>query len=101
MFELKINEEELKALYLQKLDERMKEIEKDVFFMNSKQLQNYLNMGWSSIVQHLLHEEEFGSIRLGNKWLFEKKRVDAYMQKFSEDVRKQGGNIQTYQRIKK
>lgn len=101
MIEVRINEEELKALYLQKVDDRIREIEQDVFFMNSKQLQKYLNMSWSSIVENILHDPELGAIRLGNKWLFHKRQVDVYMQRYYEEVRNNGGDILKYRRTKK
>ena len=101
MIELHIDTDELKALYIAKLDERMKEIEQDVFFMNSKQLQKYLNMGWNSIQEHLLHDPEFGAIKLGSRWLFNKKQVDVFMQRYYEEVRDNGGDILKYRRTKK
>lgn len=98
MIQVSIDEEQLKALYLQKVDEKLKELEQDVFFMNSKQLQAYVNMSWPSIEKHILYDERFGAIRLGNRWLFHKKTVDEYMSKFYEAVRDQGGDIQKYVR---
>lgn len=101
MIQVYIDQEELKEMYLAKLDERIKEIEQEVFFMNSKQLQKYLNMSWSSIVEHLLYDPEFGAIRLGARWLFHKRQVDTYMQLYYEEVRDNGGDIQKYRRVKK
>ena len=101
MIELHIDTDELKALYMAKLDERMKEIEQTVFFMNSKQLQKYLNMSWSSIVENILHDPELGAVRLGNKWLFNKRQVDIFMQRYYEEVRDNGGDILKYRRVKK
>lgn len=98
MITLEVNQEELKEIYLQKIDEKLKEFENDVFFMNSKQLTTYLNMSWASVEKHMLHDTEFGAIRLGSKWLFHKKTVDEYMNKFYQAVRDQGGDIQKYVR---
>lgn len=98
MIQVNFDQEALKALYLEKVEERIKEIEETVFFMNSTQLKKYLNMGWNSIVENFLHDEEFGAIRLGNKWLFNKRQVDAYMQRFYEEVKQNGGDILKYRR---
>lgn len=98
MIQVQINEEELKAMYLKKLDERLQKIEDTVFFMNSKQLTAYLNMSWASVEKHMLHDEDFGAIRLGSKWLFHKKTVDEYMDKFYRAVIDQGRDIQKYVR---
>lgn len=101
MIQVNIDQEQLKALYLEKMEERIKEIEETVFFMNSKQLQNYLNMSWNSIDKHFLHDPEFGAIRIGAKWLFNKRQVDSFMQKFYIDVRAQGGDIQKFKKVAK
>ncbi|WP_404336407.1 hypothetical protein [Planococcus rifietoensis] len=101
MIQVSIDEEQLKALYLQEVAKRIEEIEQEVFFMNSKQLQKYLNMVWNSIQEHLLHDPEFGAIRLGSKWLFHKREVDAYMQRYYEEVRDNGGDILKYRKVKK
>ena len=95
---LKIDEEELKELYLQRVEEHLKELETDVFFMNSKQLSAYLNMSWKTIVTHFLYEEDFPKVRLGAKWLFNKKEVQEYMDKYYVEVRSNGGDFLRYKR---
>jgi hypothetical protein len=44
MINVEIDQEQLKELYLQKVEEHLQEIELEVFFMDSKQLAAYLNM---------------------------------------------------------
>ncbi|WHX25137.1 helix-turn-helix domain-containing protein [Virgibacillus halodenitrificans] len=98
MIHFEIDEEQLKDLYLEKVEEKLEELEAEVFFMNSKQLSAYLNMSWNTIVEHLLYEDDFPSIRLGSKWLFNRKEVKAYMEKYYEAVRNNGGDILRYKR---
>ncbi|WP_158232853.1 hypothetical protein [Sporosarcina sp. P2] len=93
---MKVDQEKLKGLYLQKIDEHLKELESVVFFVNSKQLATYLNMSWNTIVTHILYDEEFPKIRLGSKWLFYKKEVGKYMERYNNEVRKNGGSIVSY-----
>jgi excisionase family DNA binding protein len=98
MIHLEIDEEQLKDLYLEKVEEKLEKLEADVFFMNSKQLSAYLNMSWNTIVEHLLYDKEFPSIRLGSKWLFNRKEVERYMDKYYVAVRNNGGDIVRYKR---
>jgi len=95
---IEVDQEKLEKLYLQKIDEHLQKLESEVFFMNSKQLCTYLNMSWNTIVTHLLYDEEFPKIRLGNKWLFHKKEVGKYMEKYYNEVRKNGGSMVNYKR---
>ena len=98
MITIEVDQEKLKELYLQRIDEHSQEHESEVFFMNSKQLAIYLNMSCNTIVTHLLYDEEFPKIRLGSKWLFHKKEVNKYMEKYYNEVRKNGGSIVNYKR---
>lgn len=93
MFQIQVDENQLKELYLAKVDEKLKQLEQDVFFMNSKQLQKYLNMSWSSIEKLFLHDPDFGAVRLGSRWLFHKETVITYMQRRYALARDNGGDI--------
>ena len=98
MIQVSIDEEALKTLYLEKVEERLKELESTVFFMNSKQLQAYLGMSWNTITTCLMADEDFPKIRLGAKWLFPTKEVSDYMKIYYERVRDNGGDILKYRR---
>ena len=56
MITIEVDQEKLKDLYQQKIDEHLQELESKVFFMNSKQLPTYLNMSWNRIVTRSLHD---------------------------------------------
>ena len=98
MIQFQIDQEELKALYLSKLDERMREIEQEVFFMDSKALCRFTGMSYTNVFTHLMSDPDFPAIRLGNKWLFPRKEVADYMQRYYEAVRNDTGDIKTYKR---
>ena len=98
MINLQIDKEEMKEVFLQKVEEYLQEVETDVFFMNSKQLATYLNLSWSTITETILYHEEFPRLRAGSKWLFYTKEVKAFMEKYYEEVRNNGGDILKYKR---
>ncbi|WP_203332624.1 helix-turn-helix domain-containing protein [Planococcus beigongshangi] len=98
MIQVQIDESQLKALYLEQLDKRMKEIEGEVFFMSSKELCRFVGMSWPLVSAHLISDYDFPKIRMGNKWLFPKREVAEYMQKYYEAVRDNGGDIKTYKK---
>ena len=97
MFEMNIDNEKVEQIVSKKVEEHLREIEEDhIFFLNSKQLQKYLNMSWNSITTHLISDESFPSLRLGRKWLFPKKEVDSFMEEYYKKVRSEGGDILNY-----
>lgn len=93
MVEVNINEEELKEIYIKMVDERLTKLEAETFFLDSKQLQRFVGMGWNSCVEHLLSDPNFPAIRLGHKWLFPRFEVENYLKKFYQEVRDNGGDI--------
>lgn len=98
MIRVEIDEQELKNIYLQKVEERLEELESVVFFMNSKQLCEYLNMSWNTIVDSFLYDDEFPSLKVGTKWLFNRKEVQKYMEKYYDEVKTNGRDILKYRR---
>src|SRR5690625_2979218 len=99
MFDFNIDSERLEEVVIEKVEAHLREVKEDkVFFFNSKQLQNYLNMSWNSITTHLISDDKFPSLRLGRKWLFPKKEVDLYMENYYVLVSSNGGDILRYKR---
>ena len=99
MIKVDFDQEKIEELCLKTIIEYLKTTkQEEVFFMNAKQLQKYLNMSWNSIVDHLVSDDKFPKLKLGSKWLFPHKEVDSYMCKYYEEVRDNGGNILKFKR---
>lgn len=100
MINIEVNQEQLKQLYLQKIDERLEELDQEVFFMNSKQMLKVVNLSWNTFNEVFLGDPKFPVVRLGNgkKFLYPRKEVFAYLDKFYEAVRNDGGDIYRYVR---
>lgn len=101
MIQVQINEEELKEIYLQKLDECLKKIESEVFFFDSKALCKFVGMSWTSVNAHLMSDPDFPVIRLGSKFLYPRQEVENYMKNFYWEVRNNGGNVLEYKQKNK
>ncbi len=100
MITLNINEEMLKEMYNQKIEEYLSTVERESMFMTFNDLVKYLNMSNVSIREFLLWRNDFPKIRLGSKWLFPRKEVAVFMMKYLEEVRAVGGDIHAMKRHK-
>ncbi|MCM3637740.1 hypothetical protein M3152_08400 [Sporosarcina luteola] len=99
MFEIAINQDHLEKLAREVIEERVKEIDQKIFFMDTKQVLQYVNMSWNSFNTNIMADPNFkAAIRLGSKWLFNKKELDNYLDRFFHEVRDSGGDIQQYKR---
>lgn len=97
---MQIDEEKLKAIFNQKVDEYLKRIEHESFFMTFSELEKYLKMSNVSIREFLLWREDFPKIKLGSKWLFPRKEIGPYMEEYLKEVKAIGGDIHAMKRHK-
>jgi excisionase family DNA binding protein len=79
MIEIKLDDEEVKALFLSEVKSRLDKIELEALLMNSKQLCKYLSLSWPTIEKVFLSDPNFPRIRIGSKWLFPRKEVERYI----------------------
>ncbi|WP_153731568.1 group-specific protein [Sporosarcina obsidiansis] len=97
MIEIAIDRNQIEEMAREAIREKLKAIDQEVYFMDSKQVLKYVNMSWNSFNTHILNDPNFhAAIRLGNKWLFDKKELDQYLADFFIAVRDVGGDIQKY-----
>lgn len=91
MIEIKLDEEELKAIYINEIQKRLDQIEFQSLLMDSKQLCKMLSLSWPTVEKIFLSDPNFPSIRIGSKWLFNRNEVQAYINQWSQDVKRRGG----------
>lgn len=97
---MEVNQEGLNELITQIVEERIKEydLEEKFYFLNTRQLEEYLGMSWPTIAKVFLHDPEFPVLRKGNHYTFHKKDLDLYLDGYYEEVKRNGGDILKYRR---
>lgn len=94
IIKLSLNEEGLKALYLQEVKKHLEKFENETFLSDSKELCKMLNLSWPTIEKLFLQNPNFPSIRIGKKWMFNREKVKKYIDLWSDEIREQGGNLE-------
>lgn len=90
MIEIKLDENELRAIYLAEIRKRLEKIELQTILMDSKQLCKMLSLSWPTVEKQFLSDPHFPKIRLGKKWLFNRIEVQDYINQWSKEFRKGG-----------
>jgi hypothetical protein len=67
---VEIDEQEVRKLYLEKLEERVKEIEAELVFWDAKELMKRTGMSWGAIQAEFFYDERFKKYKVGTKWRF-------------------------------
>nr|WP_244499306.1 group-specific protein [Terribacillus halophilus] len=87
LFEIKVNEEELKELYLKILREHIEKIEQETTFWDSKDLRKNVRLSWNTIQDQFFFDERFPKIRVGKKWLFHAAKTREFLDEWFEEQR--------------
>ncbi|QOK28031.1 group-specific protein [Cytobacillus oceanisediminis] len=70
MLDIQIDKQELRKIYLEKLEEHLNEIEGELIFWDAKELQKRTCMSWNTIQKEFFFEPNFPKHKVGNKWYF-------------------------------
>ncbi|RHW31507.1 DNA-binding protein [Neobacillus notoginsengisoli] len=88
MFELKLDENELRAMFQMEVQKRLDRMELDSMLLDSKKLCQMLSLSWPTIEKTFLSDPNFPKMRVGTKWMFNRNEVQAYIDRWSADKRK-------------
>lgn len=97
---MEINEEALSELVFRLAEEHIESLrlEENIYFMNSRQLEEYLNLSWPTIAKTFLGDPEFPLLKKGKHYMFHKKDLDKYLDCYHEELKHNGKDILSYRR---
>jgi hypothetical protein len=70
MIEVKVDQEELKELYMKEIRKRLDQLDKEITFWDTKELRRQTNMSWNNIQDKFFYHPEFPKFKVGAKWYF-------------------------------
>ncbi|MCI1881638.1 MAG: group-specific protein [Sporolactobacillus sp.] len=70
MVDIKLNEDEMKQLYIKKLDEYIHKINLETTFWDTKELQRQTCMSWNTILKTFFYDPGFPKYKVGRTWKF-------------------------------
>ncbi|MCM3003648.1 DUF771 domain-containing protein [Priestia koreensis] len=70
MISIQIDEQEIREIYLKKLEEKIKEIDTEMIFWDTKELQRRTCMSLNTIKKEFFYNPNFPKFKKGGKWLF-------------------------------
>jgi hypothetical protein len=70
LLNIQIDEQEVKQLAIEKIEELLKDVEKDLVFWDRKELLRRTCLSWNTIQEHFFFDPRFQKHKVGAKWLF-------------------------------
>jgi phage pi2 protein 07 len=80
MINIQIDEHEVREIYLKKLEEKLKEIDSEMIFWDTKELQQRTCMSLNTIKKEFFYHPQFPKFKKGGKWLFLPKETREFLQ---------------------
>lgn len=70
MLTVKIDENEVRELYLERLEEKIKEIDNELVFWDTNELKRRTCLSWNTILDKFFFDPRFPKFKVGQKWMF-------------------------------
>ncbi|MET3697416.1 hypothetical protein SAMN05877753_10612 [Bacillus oleivorans] len=79
MIQVQIDEQEVRKMYLQKLEEKVKEIDAELVFWDASELKRRTCMSWNTIQKEFFFHPKFPKTKVGGKWYFPARQVKEFL----------------------
>lgn len=79
MINVQVDEQEVRQLYIQKLEEKMKEIDAELIYWDSKELMRRTCLSWNNIQEKFFYDPRFPKHKVGQKWMFPAKQTRDFL----------------------
>ncbi|WLR52437.1 DUF771 domain-containing protein [Bacillus tianshenii] len=70
MINVQVDQEEVRQMYLEKLEERVKELDVERVFWDANELKRRTCMSWGTIQEKFFFDPRFPKHKVGGKWYF-------------------------------
>lgn len=80
LLSISINEEELKQIYRERIEEIVKQIDTEFVFWDTKELKKRTCMSWNTIQDNFFNDPRFPKMKIGGKWYFPVRETREFLQ---------------------
>ena len=70
MLTVQIDEQEVRKLLDEKIEQKIKEVDAELVFWDSKELMRRTCLSWNTILDKFFYDPRFPKFKVGGKWLF-------------------------------
>ncbi|HZH60491.1 MAG TPA: group-specific protein [Metabacillus sp.] len=82
MIQFNFDEKEVRKLYLEELKKKMEQIDKELVFWDTKELERRTCMCMNTIQKEFFYEPEFPKRKIGIKWYYPAQQTREFLEKW-------------------
>ncbi|MDQ0257924.1 phage pi2 protein 07 [Evansella vedderi] len=79
MIKVDIDQEEVRKMILEKVEEVAKDVDKELIFWDSKELTRRTCMSWNTVVKTFFHDPRCPRYKVGGKWYFSAEEMKKFL----------------------
>lgn len=79
MLDIQIDESAVRALMLQKIEEKMQEVNAELVFWDTNELKRRTCLSWNTIQERFFYDPRFPKFKVGSKWVFPAKETKDFL----------------------
>jgi hypothetical protein len=84
LLNVQVDEQEVKKLAIEKIEELLKDVEKDLVFWDRKELIRRTCISWNTIQEYFFFDPNFPKHKVGSKWLFPAEKTKRFLLEWLE-----------------
>jgi hypothetical protein len=82
LLSVQVDDQQVKQLYLEKIEEKVKELDAELVFWDRKELLKRTCMSWNFILEKFFTDPRFPKHKVGAKWYFPAQETKAFLIKW-------------------
>lgn len=79
MLHVQLDDEQIRLLFAQKIEERIEKIAAEHVFWDSNELKRRTCMSWNTMQENFFHDPDFPKVKVGGKWYFPAREAEAFL----------------------
>ncbi|MCM2675511.1 DUF771 domain-containing protein [Alkalicoccobacillus plakortidis] len=88
MLNIQVDEHEIRELYLEKLEEKIKYADVELVYWDSAELKRRTCLSWNTIQEKFFFHPDFPKYKIGGKWMFPAQETKKFLLKWIRDETK-------------
>lgn len=87
LINVEIDQKEVRNLYFEKLEEKIKEVDAELVFWDANELKKRTCMSWNTIQNTFFFHPDFPKFKIGQKWYFPAQEAKQFLLKWLKEKR--------------
>lgn len=87
MLQIQVDHEEIEKLYIEAINKKIQEVDRDLVFWDTKELKRRTCLSWNTIQDNFFHHKDFPKVKIGGKWMYPAKETETFLGNWLKEKR--------------